>query len=122
MDYQPTSFEEKFSKFSEQFQPKVIAQMNDYQFKLVRVQGEFIWHTHEDTDEVFIVLDGKLVIDFRDGHVQLGAGEMFVVPKGKEHRPRASSECRILLIEPAGVPNTGDGPAGPRTAPDDVWI
>ena len=121
MRYQPISFEQKFTKFSEQYQPKVVAQMNDYQFKLVRVEGEFIWHRHPETDETFIVFDGELTIDFRDGAVTLGAGEMFVVPKGKEHKPRASSECRIMLIEPAGTPNTGDA-GGERTAPDDVWI
>ncbi len=121
MQYRPISFEQKFSKFSEQFQPKVVAQMNDVQFKLARVQGDFIWHSHPETDETFIVIDGQLVIDFRDGNVTLGPGEMFVVPKGKEHKPRASSECRIMLIEPVGTANTGDA-GGEMTAPNDVWI
>jgi mannose-6-phosphate isomerase-like protein (cupin superfamily) len=121
VSYQAVSFAEKFSRFSEQYQPKVIAQMNDVQFKLARVQGEFIWHSHEETDETFIVLEGRLVIDFRDGRVELGPGEMFVVPKGKEHKPSAAAECKIMLIEPAGTVNTG-ATGGERTAPNDVWI
>jgi mannose-6-phosphate isomerase-like protein (cupin superfamily) len=121
MDYPAISFEEKFAKFSEHFRPKVIAQMNDYQFKLVRVEGEFVWHSHTETDETFIVIDGEMTIEFRDGSVSLHAGEMFVVPRGKEHRPVAPSECRILLIEPTGTVNTGDA-EGELTAPNDVWI
>src|SRR6476620_10498817 len=100
MQYQPISFAQKFAKFTEQYKPKVIAQMNDYQFKLARVEGDFIWHSHAETDEAFIVIDGELVIDFRDGAVTLKAGEMYVVPRGKEHKPHASRECRIMLIEP----------------------
>ena len=119
--YTPISIDDKFSKFSERFRPKVIAQMNDVQFKLVRVEGDFVWHAHADTDETFIVIDGEMTIDFRDGAVTLRPGEMFVVPKGVEHKPRAASECRILLIEPVGVANTGDA-GGERTAPNDVWI
>jgi len=118
---QSINFAEKFSLFSEQWAPKVIAEMNDYQFKLVKIQGDFIWHDHVDTDETFIVLDGQLRIDFRDGHVQLGAGEMFVVPKGVEHKPFAAQEVRLLLIEPRGVLNTGDE-GGARTAINDVRI
>ena len=122
MTYAPISFDQKFAKFSEQFRPKVIAQMNEVQFKLVRVEGDFVWHAHESTDETFIVLEGELAIDFRDGRVSLRSGEMFVVPRGKEHKPYAASECKIMLIEPAGTTNTGDAPAGALTAPDDVWI
>ena len=121
MQYEPVSFARKFSKFSEQFQPKVVAQMNNVQFKLVRIEGDFIWHSHPETDEAFIVFDGEMRIDFRDGSVTLNAGDMYVVPKGIEHKPFASKECRIMLIEPAGTANTGDA-GGPRTAPDDVWI
>ena len=84
MDYEAVSFADKFTKFSERFQPKVIAQMNDYQFKLARAEGDFVWHSHEETDETFLVIEGELVIEFRDGRVVLGPGEMFVVPKGKE--------------------------------------
>ena len=121
MSYQPVSFHDKFGKFSERFQPKVIAQMNDVQFKLVRVEGDFVWHSHAETDETFIVMEGELTIDFRDGAVTLRAGEMFVVPRGVEHKPFAASECKIMLIEPAGTMNTGDA-GGARTAPNDVWI
>ena len=117
----PISIADKFSKFSERFQPKVIAQMNDVQFKVARVEGDFVWHSHADTDETFIVVDGELRIDFRDGAVNLKSGEMFVVPRGVEHKPFAASECKIMLIEPAGTVNTGDA-GGERTAPNDVWI
>src|SRR6266550_941778 len=105
MQYRAISFDDKFAKFSEQYQPKVVAQVNDYQFKLVRVEGDFVWHSHPQTDEAFIVFDGELTIDFRDGAVTLRPGEMYVVPKGKEHKPRASKECRIMLIEPVGTVN-----------------
>jgi mannose-6-phosphate isomerase-like protein (cupin superfamily) len=121
MTYQPINFVRKFDLFNEQWQPKVIAEMNDYQFKLVRLEGDFIWHDHKDTDETFIVIDGVLRIDFRDGAVQVRAGEMFVVPKGVEHKPYAEHEVRLLLIEPRDVVNTGHE-GGTRTAENDVWI
>jgi len=121
MKYKAINFKSKFSRFSEHFSPKIIAQMNDYHFKLSRFQGSFIWHAHTDTDEVFIVLDGEMRLDFRDGKVDLKAGEMFVVPKGVEHKPFAEKECQIMLIEPAGTVNTGDA-GGDLTAEDDVWI
>ena len=120
MRYQPISFAEKFRLFREQWQPKIIAELNDYQFKLVKLQGDFVWHHHQDTDEAFIVLEGKLRIDFRDGAVTVSAGEMFVVPKGVEHKPYAEDEVKLLLIEPRGVPNTGEG-GGERTA-EAAWI
>ena len=122
MKYKALNFENKFSLFGEQWTPKVVAEMNDYQFKLVRIQGDFVWHSHSDTDETFIVLDGRLRIDFRDGCVELGKGEMFVVLRGIEHKPFAEDEVKILLIEPRGVPNTGDQAPGERTARNDVWI
>ena len=122
MTYQPISLQGKFAKFSDRFQPKVIAQMNDYQFKLVRVEGDFVWHSHDDTDETFLVLEGELIIEFRDGQVRLKAGDLFVVPKGKEHKPYAHSECKLMLIEPAGVVNTGDVIQSTFTAQNDVWI
>ena len=123
MSYQPINLADKFGKFSERWSPKVIAAMNDYQFKLVRLQGEFVWHSHADTDEVFIVVDGRMSIEFRDGRVDLEAGEMYVVPRGTEHRPFASAECKVMLVEPAGVVNTGDArDAGAYTAPNDAWI
>jgi mannose-6-phosphate isomerase-like protein (cupin superfamily) len=121
MNYQPINFEEKLGKFSEQWSPRIIAQMNDYHFKIVKVQGEFVWHDHPETDEVFIVLKGRLEIQFRDGRVILREGEMFVVQKGLEHRPVAEEECHILLVEPAGTINTGDI-VNERTAANDVWI
>lgn len=121
MNYAPINLEEKFALFKEQWQPKVIAEMNDYQFKVVKLEGEFIWHDHKDTDETFIVMAGELRIDFRDGAVTLAAGEMFVVPKGVEHKPFAEGEVKLLLIEPRGVGNTGET-GGNRTAPNDIWV
>ena len=121
MTYKAINFAAKFSLFDERWRPKVIAEMNDYQFKVVKLEGEFVWHRHDDTDETFIVVDGALRIDFRDGAVELAAGEMFVVPKGVEHRPVAENEARVLLIEPRGVLNTGQS-GGERTAENDVWI
>lgn len=121
MEYTAINFREKLTRFSEHWAPKVVAQMNDYQFKLVKIQGEFVWHSHENTDDVFIVLDGEMSIELRDGRVDLKAGEMFVVPKGVEHKPVATSECRLLLVEPVGTQNTGDA-GGEMTAPENVWI
>jgi mannose-6-phosphate isomerase-like protein (cupin superfamily) len=121
MTYEAINFARKFTLFNEQWQPKVVAEMNDYQFKIVKLQGDFIWHDHKETDETFIVLEGVLRIDFRDGAVRIGPGEMFVVPKGLQHKPYAEHEVRLLLIEPRGVLNTGDEGGG-RTAENDVWI
>ena len=121
MNYQAINFQDKFSKFSEHWSPKIIAQMNDYHFKIVKVQGEFIWHDHPETDEVFVVLQGQLEIHFQDGKVVLHEGEMFVVPKGVEHKPVAEQECHVLLVEPAGTVNTGEV-VNERTAANDVWI
>ena len=121
MAYTSINFRQKFGLFGEQWQPKVIAEMNDYQFKVVKLQGDFVWHDHKDSDETFIVMDGDLRIDFRDGAVHVSTGEMFVVPKGVEHKPYAEREVQLLLIEPRGVPNTGHA-GGERTAPNDVWI
>ena len=121
MNYRSTNFAEKLGMFTEQWQPKVIAQMNDYQFKVVKLKGDFVWHHHQDTDETFIVIDGNLRIDFRDGAVHVAAGEMYVVPKGVEHKPYAENEVQLMLIEPRGVRNTGDE-GGDRTAENDVWI
>ena len=115
------NFEKKLAGFSEHWSPKVIAQMNDNHFKLVKLQGEFVWHSHAETDEVFIVLDGEMSIYFRDGRSDLAAGEMIVVPEGVEHKPCAEEECKILLIEPAGTLNTGDA-GGELTKTDLEWI
>lgn len=119
--YKPINFAEKLPLFSDQWQPRVLAELNDYQFKIVRIEGDFIWHDHEDTDEAFIVLEGTLRIDFRDGAVTLGPGEMYVVPKGVEHKPYAEQEVKMLLIEPRGTLNTGHE-GGERTAENDRWI
>ncbi|CAE6770666.1 hypothetical protein R75461_06602 [Paraburkholderia nemoris] len=119
--YRAVNFAEKLQLFSDQWQARVIAEMNDYQFKLVRIEGDFIWHEHADTDETFIVLDGQLRIDMRDGSVLISAGEMFVVPKGTQHKPYAEREVKLLLIEPRGVKNTGEE-SNERTAANDVWI
>jgi mannose-6-phosphate isomerase-like protein (cupin superfamily) len=115
------NFAEKLAKISEQWSPRVIARMNDYDFKLVKLQGEFVWHDHKNTDEAFIVLDGELTIHLRDRDIVLRKGELFVVPKGVEHKPEAVKECHLMLIEPVGTVNTGDA-GGAMTAPDDVWI
>ncbi|WOS63539.1 cupin domain-containing protein [Sinorhizobium fredii] len=119
--YAPINFADKLAKFADQWQPRVIAELNDYQFKIVRIEGDFIWHDHPETDEAFIVLEGTLRIDFRDGSVTLGPGEMHVVPKGVEHKPYAQSEVKMLLVEPRGTANTGQA-GGERTAANDIWI
>ena len=111
----------KFEKFNDLWSPKVIAEMNDYQFKLVKIQGEFIWHNHEDTDETFFVIEGEMTIEFNNGKIDLSEGEMYIVPKGVEHKPYSNKECKILIIEPKGIINTGDK-KGELTAKEDVWI
>jgi mannose-6-phosphate isomerase-like protein (cupin superfamily) len=121
MSYRAINLAEKFGLFSEQWNPKVIAEMNDYQFKIVKLEGDFVWHDHKDTDETFIVIEGEMRIDFRDGSVRIGSGEMFVVPKGVEHKPYAEREVKLMLIEPRGVINTGEA-GGELTARNDVWI
>ena len=121
MKYSAVSLEEKFSKFTDKWSPKIIAQLNDYHLKLAKVQGEFVWHDHPETDEVFLVVKGHLEILFRDGKVSLNEGDLYVVPKGVEHKPVTRAECHILLIEPAGTGNTGAA-GGALTAPHDAWI
>ncbi len=121
MEIKVVNFEEKFSKFSERFSPKIIAQMNDYHFKLTRSLGDFVWHKHPETDEAFIVIDGNFQIDLKDKSLHLRAGDMVVIPKGVEHKPYAKKECKILLIEPSGTPNTGDAGGG-LTKTDLEWI
>jgi mannose-6-phosphate isomerase-like protein (cupin superfamily) len=121
MNYRPINLQEKLSIFAEQWEPKIIAQMNNCHFKLVKVHGEFIWHDHPETDEVFLVLSGQLEIQFRDGSVLLKAGELFVVPRGVEHKPFAEEECHIMLVEPVGTVNTGDV-VDEKTAPNNIWI
>jgi mannose-6-phosphate isomerase-like protein (cupin superfamily) len=118
---QAINLADKLSKITDHWQPRVVAELNDYQFKLVRIEGDFVWHSHPDTDEAFIVVVGELRIDFRDGAVTLGPGEMYVVKRGVEHKPYAAREVQMMLIEPRGVTNTGDA-GGERTAANDVWI
>ena len=112
---------EKLGKLTEYWQPKIIAQMNDYHVKIAKLQGDFIWHSHPVTDELFLVVAGELRIDFRDGMVTLKPGEMCVVPNGVEHKPFAEEECSILMVELAGTLNTGDA-GGERTVQDPQWI
>ena len=121
MSYKAINFNTKFNQFESHWSPRVIAEMNHYQFKLAKVKGEFVWHDHPDTDEVFIVIEGVLEIEFLDCRVKIEAGEMFVVPKGVEHKPMAEKECKIMLVEPKGVINTGDVD-NELTAKTDVWI
>ncbi len=120
-EYTAIDIGQKLSLVDEQWSPRVVAEMNDYQFKVVKLKGEFVWHDHPDTDETFIVIKGNLRIDFRDGAVHLAAGQMFVVPKGVEHKPYAEQEAEVMLIEPRGVLNTGNA-GGERTALNDVWV
>jgi mannose-6-phosphate isomerase-like protein (cupin superfamily) len=121
MNFEPINLEAKFARFSDHWSPRVVAELNDYQFKLVKAEGAFVWHSHQETDEAFIVVEGTLEIEFREGTVTLNAGELFVVPKGVEHRPIALGECKILLLEPRNVVNTGNA-GGELTAKNDVWI
>jgi mannose-6-phosphate isomerase-like protein (cupin superfamily) len=117
---QKLSLAAKLAGFSEHWSPRVVAEMNDVQFKLAKLSGEFVWHAHADTDEVFIVVAGTLRMRFRDREERLGAGEMIVVPRGVEHCPVADDECHVMLVEPRGVVNTGDA-GGALTAANDVW-
>ena len=115
------NLEQKFSLFNEHWTPKIIAELNDYQIKIVKVEGDFVWHDHSDTDEFFFVIEGTLFIEFESETMELNAGELYVVPKGVQHRPFAHDECKVMLIEPRGVVNTGDA-SSDLTASNDVWI
>jgi mannose-6-phosphate isomerase-like protein (cupin superfamily) len=114
------NLEDKFARFSEHWSPKILARLNDYHVKAVKLQGEFVWHRHVETDELFLVTKGSLTIRLRDRDVTIGPGELLVVPKGMEHMPVAEEECEVLLIEPAGTSNTGDAGAARTVLPD--WI
>ncbi|MEM7114499.1 MAG: cupin domain-containing protein [Chloroflexota bacterium] len=117
------NLKDKLALFSEHWSPKIVAELNDYHLKVAKVQDEFVWHDHPDTDEVFMVIQGTLDIEMHDRTVTLGEGELFVVPKGVEHRPVAREECHILLIEPAGTVNTGDSAETTTiTATEGEWI
>ena len=115
------NFEQKLKKFSDHWSPKVIAELNDYQFKLVKIKGEFIWHNHKNTDEAFVVLDGKIYIEFEDKTEEIKRGEMIIVPKGVKHKPYAKKEANIMIIEPKGVVNTGEK-IDKLTVPNDDWV
>ena len=119
--YQAIAFKEKFSKFFEVYTPKILAEFDNYYMKVAKMKGEFVWHSHADADELFIVFFGKLKICFRDGEVTISPGECYIVPKGVEHKPVADEEVHCLLIEKAGTLNTGDQ-GGERTVTDEVWI
>ena len=120
MKGEPINFAEKLAGFNERWSPRVVVEMNDCQFKLVKLQGEFVWHEHTETDEAFIVLSGEMEVGFHDRTERVRAGEMLVVPRGVEHVTRAADECQALVIEPRGVKNTGDA-GGPLTAANDLW-
>ena len=115
------NLDEKFALFNEHRTPKIISELNDYQIKIVKVEGDFVWHDHSDTDEFFLVIEGTLFIEFENETMELNAGELYVVPKGVQHRPFAQKECKVMLIEPRGVVNTGDSESD-LTASNDVWI
>jgi len=117
----PINIQSKFELFNEHWSPKVIAELNDYQFKLVKIKGQFTWHEHKETDEVFLVIEGSMGIEFKDNTLTLKEGEMIVVKKGEQHKPFAFEECKVLIIEPRGVINTGDS-GGDLTSENDVWI
>ena len=119
--YQAINLKDKLSKFNDLWSPKVIGEMNDYQFKLIKITGDFEWHVHQDTDKVFFTLEGEMIIDFRDGQVTISKGEMFILPKGVEMKPSAEKECHIMLVEPRSVVNTG-GTESELTAANDAWI
>lgn len=108
MSNTPVDLTAMLSQFSERWSPKVVARLNDYEVKVVKIEGEFIWHTHDETDELFLVLNGELTIQLRDGEVVLRPGQLYVVPRGAEHCPKAHGEVQAVLIEPVGVVNTGD--------------
>ncbi|NKB99178.1 MAG: cupin domain-containing protein [Pseudomonadales bacterium] len=112
---------DKLSLFTDHWSPKVIAELNDYQIKLVKLAGEFVWHKHDHTDEMFLCLEGQMKIEFRAGTVELSPGDLYVVPKGIEHKPAAARECHVMIIEPTGVVNTGER-VGTLTAPNDKWV
>lgn len=109
----------KLALLDEPFSPGIVGYMNDHKLAVVRVRGEFVWHSHADTDDFFLVLRGRLTIQLRDRDVELDEGELFVVPRGVEHRPVAADEAHVLLIEPRGTVNTGDA-GGPLTAEERV--
>ncbi|MDX1455398.1 MAG: cupin domain-containing protein [Gammaproteobacteria bacterium] len=118
---EPIDLADKLKQIEDTWSPRVVAELNDYQFKLAWLQGEFVWHCHDETDEAFFVLEGEFMMEYRDRTVPVKQGELIVVPKGVEHRPVAATHCAVLLIEPKGVINTGEA-GGELTAEPDRWI
>ena len=112
----PINLSDKLSLFSDQWSPKIVAEMDGFHFKLAKLEGDFVWHSHADTDETFLILEGQLRIDFRDDSVTLNRGDMLIVPKGVEHKPFAESECHVMVLVREGTVNTGDAQANERTA------
>ena len=121
MNIEPISLKEKFKKFNDHWSPKIIGEMNDYHFKLAKVKGDFVWHHHQETDETFFVISGKLNIELKDTTIKLVKGEMVIIPKGIEHRPYSKDECLIMLIEPKNVKNTGNI-KNELTVEKETWI
>ncbi len=117
---QKVNLADKFSLFQEQWKPKIVGELDDYHVKIAKIEGDFVWHSHPEEDELFMVVDGRLTIHFCDRDVELVPGEFLVVPKGVEHKPSASAECRILMIERKGTVNTGDATDSDRTAEPEI--
>tara|TARA_A100001011_G_scaffold350311_1_gene389519 strand:+ start:449 stop:811 length:363 start_codon:yes stop_codon:yes gene_type:complete len=115
------NFNEKYSKFSDYWAPKVITEMNNYQFKLAKIRGDFVWHSHEETDETFIVIKGMMEIHLRTEIIKLNSGELYVVKKGIEHKPFAEKECHIMIVEPKNISNTGNI-KNKMTSKNNIWI
>ena len=117
----PIDLDEKLSRFNDHWSPRIIASVNGQEVKLAKFSGSFDWHSHADADEMFVVLKGSFTMEFRDHSVELSQGQMIVVPRGVEHRPVAEAECSVMLVEPAGLLNTGDGEESDRTT-SGTWI
>jgi mannose-6-phosphate isomerase-like protein (cupin superfamily) len=122
MTPRPINLSEKLSLFTDQWSPKIIAETDAFQFKVAKLEGDFVWHSHPETDEVFFVVEGQLRIDFRDGAVTLNKGEMLVVSRGIEHKPFAESECHVMILVREGTFNTGNAPKNELTADTGQWI
>lgn len=116
MPVQKITLAEKFDSFTEKWSPKIVASVDDFDVKIVKIEGEFVWHKHDDEDEMFLVIDGAFDMHFRDNTVHLDQGEMIVVPRGTEHKPVAANECRVMVLEKSGVMNTGDAAPNELTA------
>lgn len=116
------NLQQKLNLFDDLWSPKIVAAFEGFQFRLAKAEGDFVWHCHEDTEEVFLMVAGEMRVDFRDGSVTLRPGEMLVIPRGVEHKPFAENECHVMTLSRAGEVNTGNAPTGERTAESDQWI